>query len=73
MTAYKHVLSQAIQSGMDIQATTWSICGTDHFLSLLESEIYGITSNDQIQFRKEFSIHLMEFQAWWQSVGSQEI
>ena len=39
----------------------------------LEREIYGITSNEQKRFKKEFSIHLIEFEAWWETIGIQAL
>jgi hypothetical protein len=45
----------------------------DRIVSRLEREIYGITSNEQMRFKKEFSIRLIEFEAWWQAIGVQEL
>ena len=42
-------------------------------MNQLESEIYGIASNEQIQFTKELSIHLIEYEPWWQAIGIQEL
>jgi len=37
----------------------------------VEREMYGITLKDQMLFTKEFSIHLVELEAWWQAIGVQ--
>jgi len=39
----------------------------------LEREIYCITSNEQMRFRKELSIRLIEFEACWKAIGVQEL
>jgi hypothetical protein len=36
-------------------------------------ETYGITSNEQKRFKKDFSIRLMEFEAWWETFGIQTL
>jgi hypothetical protein len=38
-----------------------------------EREIYDITSNEQKQFEKEFSLCLIEFKAWWETIGIQAL
>jgi hypothetical protein len=38
-------------------------------VSQLEREFYGITSNEQMRFKKEFPIRLIEFEDWWQAIG----
>jgi hypothetical protein len=72
MTANKSVQFQVCLSNAEIEATTWSIADMDHVVNQLEREIYGITSKDQMLFPKEFSIRLVEFEAWWQIIGVQE-
>jgi hypothetical protein len=37
----------------------------------LEREIYGITSNEQKQFKNEFSIHLIMLEAWRDTISIQ--
>jgi len=69
MTAHKRVQFQVCLSDAEIEATTWSIADTDHVVNQLGREIYGITSKDQMRFTKEFSIQLVEFEAWWQAIG----
>ena len=43
----------------------------EHVTIQLEREIYGITLNEQKRFKKEFSIHIIEFEAWWETIGIQ--
>jgi hypothetical protein len=73
MTADKREEFQVRLSDAETEATTWSIADTDRIVSQLEREIYGITSNEQMRFKKEFSIRLIEFEAWWQAIGVQEL
>jgi len=73
MTADKRVQFQVCLSDGEIEATTWSIADTDRVVNQLEREIYGITLNDNMRFRKEFSIRWVEFEAWWQAIGVQEL
>jgi hypothetical protein len=73
MTADKCVPFQVCLSDAGIEATTWSIADIDCIVNQLEGEIYGTTSNDQMPFMKEFSICLMEFEAWWQAIGILEL
>ena len=73
MTADKQVQFQICLSDAGIEAGTWSIAHTDCVVNQLESQIDGITSKDQIRFTKEFSIRLVECEAWWQAISSQEL
>jgi len=73
MTADKRVQFQVCLSDAEIEATTWSIADTDRVVIQLEREIYGITLKDQMRFREEFSIRLVEFEAWWQAISVQEL
>jgi hypothetical protein len=65
MTADKRVQFQVCPSDAEIKVTTWSIADADHVVNQLEREVYGITSNDQMRFTKEFSIRWVELEAWW--------
>jgi hypothetical protein len=40
---------------------TWSLADTEHVTIQLEREIYGITSNEQICFKKEYSLRFIQF------------
>jgi len=52
---------------------TRSLAATDHVTLQLESEIYGITSNEQKHFKQEFSTRLIEFEAWWETISIQAL
>jgi len=73
MTTDKLVQFQVCLFNGGIEATTWSIVDTDCIVTLLEREIYGVTSKDQMRFTKEFAICLVDFEAWWQAIGVQEL
>jgi len=73
MTADKHLEFQVPLSDAGTEATTWSIAYTDRIVSQVPSEIYGITSKEQMQFKKDLSICVIEFEAWWQAIGCPEV
>jgi len=73
MTTDKRVEFQVRLSDAKTEATTWSIADMDPIVSQLEREIYSITSNEQMRLKKELSICLIEFEAWWQGIGVQEL
>jgi len=50
-----------------------SIADPDHIANQLEREISGVTSNEQLSFKNEFSIRMIEFEAWWQAISIQEL
>ena len=56
-------------SNAETETTTWGIADTDHVVNQWEREIFDITSNEQMQFKKEFSIYLIECEAWWHATG----
>jgi len=60
-------------SNAETEATTWSVADIDHIVSQLEREIYCITSNEQMRFKQELSIRLIQFEAWWQAISVQEL
>jgi len=49
------------------------MAGMDGVVKQLKREIYGITCNEQMWFKKEFSIHLIQFDACWQAISIQEL
>jgi hypothetical protein len=49
------------------------LADTEHVTILLQREIYDITLNKQKRFKNEFSIGLNEFEAWWETIGIQEL
>jgi len=73
LTTDTHVEFQVRLSDAETEATTWSLADIDRIVSQLEREIYGITSNEQIRFTQELSMLLIEFEAWWQAIGIQEL
>jgi len=52
MTADKRVEFQVCLFSAETEATTWSIADMDYIENQLEREIYGITSNEQMQVKK---------------------
>ena len=73
MTANKRVKFQIRLSDAETEATSLSIADTDRIANQLEREIHGVTSNEQMRYQKEFSMRLIEFEAWWQEIGVQEL
>jgi hypothetical protein len=73
MCADKREEFQVRLSNAETEAPTWSIADTDRIVSQLEREIYGITSNEQMWFKKEFPIRMIEFEDWWQAIGVPEL
>jgi len=69
MTADKRLQFQILLSAAETDATTWSLADMERVTIQLEREIYGITSNEQKRFKKEFSIRLIEFEAWWDTIS----
>jgi hypothetical protein len=65
MTADKRLQFQIRLSDAETEATTLSLADTERVIIQLEREIYSFTSNEQKRFKKEFSISLIEFEAWW--------
>lgn len=73
MTADTRVEFQLCLSDSKTQATGWNIADKDRIVSKLEREVYGITSKEQMRFKKEGSISLIQFEAWWQAIGVHEL
>jgi hypothetical protein len=71
MTTGNRLQFQIRLSDAETDATTWNFADTEHVTNLLEREIYGITSNEQKRFKKEFSIRIVKFEAWWETIGIQ--
>jgi len=72
-TADKRLQFQIHLSDAETDATTWSLADTERVTNELEREIYGITSNEQKRFKKEFSIRMIEFEAWWETIDIQAL
>jgi len=73
MTADKRLQFQIRLSDGETEATTWSLADMEWVTNQLQREIYGITSNEQKRFKMEFSIRLIEFEAWWETIGIQAL
>jgi len=73
MTAAKLEQILVSLSEAEIEATTSSIADADGIVNRLARVNYGITSKDQMRFTKEFSIRLVEFEAWWQAISVREL
>jgi hypothetical protein len=43
----------------------------EHITIQLEREIYCIKSDEEYGFKKEISIRLIEFEAWWETISIQ--
>ena len=73
MSTNKRLQFQIRLSEAKIDATTWSLADTERITNQLQREINGIASNEQRWFKTEFSIHLIEFEASWETIGIQAL
>jgi len=73
MTTSKQLQFPICLSDAETEATTFSLADMERVTNQLGREIYGITSNEQKRFKKEFSIGLIHFEAWWETVGIQAL
>jgi len=73
MTADKWLQFQIRLSDAEAEATTWNLADMEHVTIQLERQIYGITSNEQKRFKNEFSVRMIEFEAWWETLGIQQL
>jgi hypothetical protein len=73
MSANKQLQFQVHRFITETEATTWSLADIEHITIQLEREIYGITLNEQKLFKKEFSIRMIEFKDWWETIGIQAL
>jgi len=60
-------------SDAETDATTWSMVDAEWVTTQLEREIHGIISNELKRFKKEFSICLIKFEAWWETICIQAL
>jgi len=60
-------------SPAETEATTWHMDEMERITNQLERVIYGITLNEQKRIKKECSIHLIEFEASWETIGIQAL
>jgi len=71
MTTDKPLQFQVRLSDAETEGTTWSLADTKRVTNQREREMCAIISNEQKRFKKEFSIHLIEFEAWRETIGIQ--
>jgi len=72
-TADKRLQFQIRLSDAGTAATTWRLADMQRVSNQVETEIYGISSNEQKQCKKKLSIRLIEFEAWWKAHGIQAL
>jgi len=60
-------------SDVETEATTRNLADLQYVRIQLKREIYGITSNEQKRFKKEFSISMIKFNAWYEATGIQAL
>jgi len=73
MTADKGLQFEIPLSDGETETTTRRLDDIEHVPIQLEGEIYGITSKQQKHFKTEFSIHLIELDAWWETIDIQTL
>jgi hypothetical protein len=69
ITADERLEFQVCISNAETEALTWSLADTEQVIDQLEREIYGITLNEQKRFRMEFSICMVQIDAWYKIIG----
>jgi len=69
MTGDKRLQIKIGLSCAETEATTWSLADTERVTYQLEREIYGITLIKRKRFKTEFSIRMIEVEAWWETIG----
>jgi hypothetical protein len=52
---------------------TWRLADMEPVTYQLEREIDGIISYEHKRFKTEFSICLIKFEAWWETIGIQAL
>jgi hypothetical protein len=73
MTTHKQLKFEIRLSDAEREVTTRSLADTGRVSFQLEREIDGITVNEQKQFKKDYSICMVEFEAWWGTVWIQAL
>jgi len=73
MTTDKRLQFQIRLSDAGKDALICSFADTERVTLQLDREFYDITSNEQKQCKKEFSIRMIEFEAWWETIGTQAL
>jgi len=69
MTADKWLQFQVHLSDAEIEAMTWILADTECVTTQLQRGIEGITWNEPMRFKKEFSICLIDFEALWEEIS----
>jgi len=73
MTTDKWMKFHIQLSNAEPEVTTWRLSDTERVTIQLERDIHGITSNEQKRFKKEFSIRIIKFEAWWETIRIQAL
>jgi hypothetical protein len=69
MTAVQRLRFRFHLSDGRTEANTWSLADMELVTIQRARDIYGITSNDEKRFMKEFSIRMIEFESWLETIG----
>jgi hypothetical protein len=69
MTADKRLRFHIRRFNAETEATTWRVGSMERVTIQLGREIYGITSIEQMWFKTDISISMIEFCAWLESIG----
>jgi len=72
-TPDKRLQFQICLSDAEPEPTTWSFADPEPVMNQLDKKTYGITLKEQKRFKKEFSICLIEFEVWWETVSTQAL
>jgi len=64
MTTRKRIEFQVHQSHAWTAATSCSIADKNRVVNQQEREIYSITSNEPMWFKRKYFFHLIKFEAW---------
>jgi hypothetical protein len=71
MTADKQLQIQVRLFNAETEAMIGSLADTEPVTDQLEGLIYRITSYEQKRFKPAFTIHLIEFEAGWETISIQ--
>jgi hypothetical protein len=69
MTAGKQLQYQNHLSDAETEVTTWSFVDPERVTIQFERDIDGTTSNEMKRLKKEFSICMIVFEHWWETIG----
>jgi hypothetical protein len=68
-SANKRLQFQIRLSDAEREVTTWRLADTEQVTNQLEREINGITLIEWKRFKQEFSIRLIKFEGWWETIS----